>query len=75
MLRKSAWVVLLGLFVSVGSVVPSHARRHRDNCDQKIRKAQYNVEMAIRKHGEGSRQAAQKRRKLERVHAKCRNRM
>lgn len=51
--------------------VPAFAKVHRDKCEQKVRKAEANLNNAVRKHGERSRQAEQKREQLERVRATC----
>lgn len=73
MIRKAAFAaVVLGLFLSVGSVVPSQARDRNDKCEQQIRKAEQNLDKAVRKHGERSRQAEQQRRKLEEARQRCR---
>ncbi len=75
MIRKAALAaVVLGFFLSVGSAVPSQARDRndrKDKCEQQVRKAQENLNKAIQKHGERSRQAEQQRRKLEDARAKC----
>jgi hypothetical protein len=39
-----------------------------------IQKAEYNLEKAVHKHGERSRQAEQRRRQLEEVRDRCRDR-
>ena len=73
MFRKNFWtVVVLAAFLSVGSVVPSQAWDRDDKCEKSIHKAEQNLDKAVRKHGEHSRQAEQKREALERARAKCR---
>ena len=73
MFRKTALVAaLLGLSLSVGSVIPLEARDRDDKCERQIRKAEQNLEKAVRKHGEHSRQAEQQRRKLEEARERCR---
>jgi hypothetical protein len=58
---------ILGLFL-VG-IVPAQAMdRH---CDDRIRKAEFNLKDAIRKHGEHSRQAEKRRHELEETRAHC----
>ena len=42
-----------------------------DNCDRRIRKAEDQLQQAVRRHGEHSRQAENKRRDLERARASC----
>jgi hypothetical protein len=60
-----------GLAATALLAVPAFAKVHRDKCEQKYRKAEANLQQAIRKHGERSRQAEQKREQLERVRATC----
>jgi hypothetical protein len=73
MFRKTVLAAaMLGLFLSVGSVVPSQARDRDDKCEQRVRKAEENLHKAERRHGEHSRQAEQQRRKLEQAREKCR---
>lgn len=43
----------------------------QDKCERRIRKAEANLQQAIRRHGEHSRQAENKRRALERAHDTC----
>jgi predicted nucleic acid-binding Zn-ribbon protein len=45
--------------------------RGRDKCEQRIHKAEMNLNHAIRKHGERSRQAEQRRRQLEEARERC----
>ena len=49
-----------------------HDRRRDAKCEHRIRKAEQNLDNAVRRHGEHSRQAEQKRRNLEQVRASCR---
>jgi hypothetical protein len=72
MFRKTALAAaILGLFVSVCSVVPSQARERNEKCEQNVRKAEHNLQKEVHKHGEHSRQAEQQRRKLEEARASC----
>ena len=66
--RKS---VAAGLITASLFAVPAFAKRHHDKCAQKIRKAEANLNTAVRKHGPNSRQAEQKREALEHVRATC----
>jgi len=71
MFRKSTLVAaVLGAFFLIGGVVPLQARNPQ--CEQRVRKAEANLHEAIRRHGERSRQAEQRRRELEQVRANCR---
>ncbi|HYX52325.1 MAG TPA: hypothetical protein VE783_02670 [Candidatus Limnocylindrales bacterium] len=45
--------------------------RARDKCEQKVRKAEQNLNNAVRKHGEHSRQAEQKRHSLQEARERC----
>ena len=71
MIRKTlAAAILAALLLGVG-VVPSQARDREDKCEQRVRKAETNLEKAVRRHGEHSRQAEQRRREVEQARAKC----
>jgi F0F1-type ATP synthase epsilon subunit len=56
-----------------GAAVPATAVDRRERCEQKVRKAEDNLQKAVRRHGEHSRQAEQKRDALERARANCRD--
>lgn len=60
-LLATAVVAALLLFVGVPS---ASARDYRANCRQKIEKAEFNLDKAIRQHGVNSRQAQQRRSQL-----------
>ena len=50
----------------------THARADRDDpCPRLIRKAEEDLEKAVRKHGEQSRQAEQHRQRLEEIRECC----
>lgn len=55
-------------FLLVGSVAPASAYA---NCEQRIRKAERNLDRAIQRHGLHSIQAERRRDQLERVRARC----
>ena len=61
---------LAALFL-VGSAVPVRAVDRDDHCERRVRQAEENLERAIRKHGEHSRQAEQRRRELHDVRERC----
>ena len=42
-----------------------------NGCDRRIRKAEMQLQQAVQRHGEHSRQAENKRRDLERARASC----
>lgn len=69
-IRKLYSVVLAGA-LALSCASPLLARDHDDKCDQRIRKAEHNLDDAVRKHGEHSRQAEQKRRQLDEAREKC----
>ncbi|HZU31310.1 MAG TPA: hypothetical protein VFB79_09355 [Candidatus Angelobacter sp.] len=60
--------LVLGMFL-VGIVPAQALDRH---CDDRIRKAEFNLREAVRKHGEHSRQAEKRRHELEDARAHCR---
>jgi hypothetical protein len=71
--RIVAGILTACLMLGSFSVMQAEDRgRDRDRkCEQKIEKAENALRNAIRKHGEHSRQAEQKRRKLEETRERC----
>ena len=72
MYRSFKKLVLAGLLA--GSLLAGSAMAYdRDGgrCEQRIDKAQRNLRKAVRKHGEGSRQAQKRREQLERARQQC----
>ncbi len=67
---------LLSGFLLLGSALPMHADdRDRDRrCERQIHNAEEALNKAIRRHGEHSRQAEQKRHQLEETRERCRHR-
>src|ERR1700759_2746821 len=63
--NKGMIVALMAAFFLTGSVVPVHAVDRDDKCEQKLRKAEENLNNAVRRHGEHSKQAEKKRHDLE----------
>ncbi len=59
---------LLGFALVLGSGAPAFAR----NCAKDVRNAEQKLHQAIRRHGEHSRQAQERRRHLEDVRYRCR---
>lgn len=64
----SVLTMALAGFLFIGSANPVHAYA---TCDQKIHKAQRNLERAIQRYGLHSAQAERRRDQLERVRARC----
>lgn len=60
-------VMVIGLLL-MGNAQPVHAFA---TCEQKIRKAERNLEKAIRRYGVHSAEAEKRRDKLETVRARC----
>jgi hypothetical protein len=77
MLQKAkalvAAVVVVGFLagsVPAQAMARDHDRERR--CEQRIRKAEINLQNAIRKHGERSHQAEKRRHQLEEAREHCR---
>lgn len=69
---KVIWSGVLGVSLMAGAAMPAFAYRDRDDdCQKNVAKAERNLDKAVRKHGERSRQAEQQRRKLEEVRERC----
>lgn len=61
---------MLGASFLAGTAAPARADRD-DKCRNDIRKAEENLDKAVRKHGEHSKQAEDRRRQLEEVRRRC----
>jgi hypothetical protein len=74
MTRKSGILaaVLAAIFLA-GSAVPSKALDRDDKCEQRIHKAETNLQKAVQRHGEHSRQAEKRRHQLEETRERCRH--
>jgi hypothetical protein len=77
MLQKGK--VLIAAVVVVGFLagsVPARATgdRYERKCEERIHRAEANLNNAIRKHGERSRQAEKRRHELEEAREHCRHR-
>ncbi len=70
MFRRTLMAAILGLSL-IGGVLPSQARDRDDKCEQRVRKAELNLHKAVRRHGEHSRQAEQRRRQLQEARERC----
>jgi len=64
---------LLSGFLLLGSAVPMHADDRDRKCERQIHNAEEALNKAIRRHGEHSRQAEQKRHALEETRERCRH--
>ena len=71
-LRKTTLTSLLLGSCFFGGVVSLQAD-HRSDCEKHIQKAEDNLHKEIRKHGEYSRQAENRRRELEQARYGCRD--
>jgi len=56
-----------------GLAIPARADRddHHERCERDVRKAERNLDNAIHKHGEHSRQAEKRRHELEEARERC----
>lgn len=70
MFGKTMLYAMLGASLLAGVATPARADRD-DKCQRDIRKAEQNLEKAVRKHGEHSSQAEQRRRQLDEVRERC----
>lgn len=72
MTRKSGLLAaVLAAFFLFGSAVPSRAQDRDEKCERRIHKAEMNLDKAIHRHGEHSRQAERRRRQLEEARERC----
>ena len=70
LLRKLSSMALAGaLLVSTAGLL--QARDHDDKCEERIHKAEHNLEKAVQKHGEHSKQAEKQRKELDEAREKC----
>ncbi len=68
--RTAVAAALLGVLLLFAAVPPSHAD-DRERCQQRIEKAEARLDEAIRKHGEYSHQANDRRRDLNAERERC----
>jgi predicted ribosome quality control (RQC) complex YloA/Tae2 family protein len=76
--RNGLAAALFTASLLVGSSLPAQAQRYYQRhyrCEQRIRRAEANLERAIQRHGEHSRQAERRRRQLEEIRARCRGQL
>ncbi len=55
----------------LGGAPRAHADNRDERCERRIHKAEENLERAIRRHGERSRQAENRRHQLEEARERC----
>jgi len=67
---KSIFAASLAVMFFAAGSTPARADRE-DRCHRDFRHAQENLDKAVRKHGEHSRQAEKRRRELEEVRDRC----
>ena len=72
MLGQTILGALLGASLLAGTALPAHADQD-ERCRRDIQKAEQNLDKAIRKHGEHSHQAEQRRRDLNAERERCWN--
>lgn len=65
---KTILCAMLGASLMAGAATPARAD---DKCSRDIHKAEENLQKAVRKHGEHSRQAEDRRHQLEEVRERC----
>jgi len=63
--------IILAAFFLFGSALPARALDRDDKCERRVHRAEENLERAIRRHGEHSRQAEQRRHQLEEARERC----
>jgi hypothetical protein len=71
MFAKTILCALLAMTLLSGLATPARADRD-DKCQRDIHKAEENLEKAVHKYGEHSRQAEDRRHQLEEVREHCR---
>jgi hemolysin activation/secretion protein len=64
--------LMAGMLVAVPSV-EAQRRPNNNKCVQRIRQAESNLQRAIQRHGQRSKQAAKRRRQLEMARERCGN--
>jgi hypothetical protein len=71
MFRKNTIVaVALGGVLLIGGALPSLADE-RSDCEQRVREAEYNLQLEIDRHGEQGRDVDERRQYLERERQNC----
>jgi hypothetical protein len=70
LIGKGILSAVVAMALLSGLSTAAHAE-HGDRCRRDVEKAEHNLAKEVRKHGEHSRQAEERRRQLEAVHARC----
>jgi hypothetical protein len=70
MFAKTILCAMLAMSLLAGLATPARADRD-DKCRRDIQKAEENLDKAVHKHGEHSRQAEDRRHQLEAVRERC----
>jgi len=70
-LRTIGLLALLMLGLLFASAMPAAARDNDDKCEKRIHQAEAKLNDAVRRHGEGSKQARQRREQLEDARRRC----
>ena len=70
--KNTTWLALFMALCFLMGTIPARALDRDDHrCEERIHKAEANLEKAIHKHGEHSRQAEKKRHDLEEARERC----
>ncbi len=73
-LRLAKLALAAAVLVAILIAAPSaEAQRHRkyNNCSQRVGQAELNLQRAIQRHGNHSKQAEQRRRQLRNIEQRC----
>ncbi len=73
MFRKSTLVItVFGSLLLIGSAIPSQAQTSAyNNCELRVRKAEQNLDKAIKRYGKDSPEAGKRKRELMQQRQKC----
>lgn len=73
MFGKTVGFGLLAVLLVGGAAIPARADRDdgHERCQRAVHKAEQNLEKAVRRHGEHSRQAENRRHQLEETRERC----
>lgn len=71
LLKSKVLAVALIAFALIIGTVPARGDDRDEKCERRIHKAEENLERAVHRHGEHSRQADQRRHQLEEVRERC----
>ncbi len=72
--KSRVLAAILAAVLLFGSAAPARAfDRDDDKCHRRVEQAERNLQKAIRRHGEHSRQAEQRRHQLEEARERCRH--